>query len=429
MPVPPHQRLAGVEVAAGEEIAITHGDIGIGASEEALQAGSPGKAKVLVEIEEVFERLEQGIVVEGDVGDGAGLQEVGQQNRASAISAVAVERERDARRDVGALREGAEVRARLLVAAKEALSADDDTWTVRIRSDREAAFVEGDDNQTTVLKSGGRFNQRNPFLQEGIAGHESAGLPVLAGTIVAVIAQIGSDEDEVRSAVSAREVGRERRQVDDVLLAIGRVNDGVEIDEGIVARGVLIDGFSGLRMIDSVENRMAASGGFARWIVAHIFHIAAPSLAGSGQLIGESLHACRIHAAVANSRAVGRGAGLHEVGVHLAAIARLGSGGLAADHGDVVVEADVAGAEILIEQDALSRQRLGQEGSLRVRAESGVEALIFQDDDENMAVAVAIVIAVMTAKVLLGSADANGRFRVQSKHSNTIRRTSDRSIR
>jgi hypothetical protein len=69
-----------------------------------------------------------------------------------------------------------------------------------------------------------------------------------------------------------------------------------------------------------------------------------------------------------------------------------------AHHGDVVVEADVASAKILIEQDAAGSESLGQERRFGVGTEGYVETFIFEDDDKDVADAmIAIIIAVIAA--------------------------------
>ena len=176
-----------------------------------------------------------------------------------------MESERDGRGDVRCLRKWGEIRARLFIAAEQALGRDGQN-AVRAGLDGEIALVEVDHDEPIALVGLGSLDQRNPFLKKGVRGDESAGLAVLAGSVVAVVAEIWSDEHKVGRGFLMCEVQRKLGEIDDVLAAIGRIDDGVEIDEGIVARSILIAerdgsgwGFGGLRQIGSVESRMAAS--------------------------------------------------------------------------------------------------------------------------------------------------------------------------
>lgn len=94
---------------------------------------------------------------------------------------------------------------------------------------------------------------------------------------------------------------------------------------------------------------------------------------------GSVLIASGIDASAADRLTVRSDAAHHEVRVRLTVVARLRSGGLPADHGDVVVEARVAGAVVLREEHALLRERLLQIRSLRLRAERGIEALVLEN--------------------------------------------------
>ena len=100
------------------------------------------------------------------------------------------------------------------------------------------------------------------------------------------------------------------------------------------------------------------------------------------ELVRKRLNGRRVDTAIADGLAV-RGAGEHEVCKNLAVVASVGRRCLATDHGDVIIEADVAGAEILIEKNAPRGKRLGEERSFRVRTEGDVEAFVFQNDYKN----------------------------------------------
>src|SRR5580704_1168789 len=138
---------------------------------------------------------------------------------------------------------------------------------------------------------------------------------------------------------------------------------------------------------------MAASRRFTSRVVAHISHVSAPSFADGVELIGQSLDGGRIDAARADGLAVGSHAGENVIGVGSAVVARLWSAGLPAQHGDIVVQADVAGAVVLREQYALGRQGLRKVRSFRVWTEGDVKAFVFENDNKNVLNA-AVVVAI-----------------------------------
>ena len=59
-------------------------------------------------------------------------------------------------------------------------------------------FVKNDGNEAIALIGSRSGDEGNPLLEEGIGGNEAAGLSVLARGVMAIIAQIGIDEDKVR---------------------------------------------------------------------------------------------------------------------------------------------------------------------------------------------------------------------------------------
>lgn len=79
---------------------------------------------------------------------------------------------------------------------------------VRDGLDGEIALVEVDDDEPTALVGLGGLDQGNPFLKKGVRGDESSGLAVLAGSVVAVVAEIWSDEHEVGRGFLMCEVQR-----------------------------------------------------------------------------------------------------------------------------------------------------------------------------------------------------------------------------
>src|SRR5262249_35671909 len=97
-----------------------------------------------------------------------------------------------------------------------------------------------DDQQSIATEGFGAHDHRDPLLQEEIGGDQTAGLPGNAGSIMAVIAQVGSNEDEVWRGGFGSQILWKPVEIDDVAVAIGRVDDGVEVDKRIVPRSVLV---------------------------------------------------------------------------------------------------------------------------------------------------------------------------------------------
>ena len=157
----------------------------------------------------------------------------------------------------------------------------------------------------------------------------------------------------------------------------------MKVDEGIVARGVLIaerhrsGGRLGrLRVIDRVQHRVAASRGFASGVIAHIAHVRFPGFAYRIELIRKSLDACGIHATGTDGLAVGSKASLNKIRVDLAVAASLRCGRLAAEHSNIIIEAHVARAVVLRQENALRRECLREIRCLGRGAERYVIALI-----------------------------------------------------
>src|ERR1700720_4269770 len=145
---------------------------------------------------------------------------------------------------------------------------------------------------------------------------------------------------------------------------------GVLVAEGNGSRG----GFGGLREVDGVKGWVAASRRLASGVVAHISHVAAPGFANGGELIRQSLDGGGVNAPAADGLSVGSDAGEDEVSVSEAVVAGLRSSRLAADHGDVIVQAHMAGAVVLGEQHALARQSSREKRGFGVGAEGDVKA-------------------------------------------------------
>src|SRR5205085_9561461 len=99
---------------------------------------------------------------------------------------------------------------------------------------------------------------------------------------------------------------------------------------------------------------------------------------------GNGLHARRVHAPLADGLAVrARGPG-EELREDLAVGLGLDVGSLPAEHADVVVEAEVADAVVLVEELALRRERLRQIRRRAVGTERDGVVLVLQHDDEHV---------------------------------------------
>ena len=101
---------------------------------------------------------------------------------------------------------------------------------------------------------------------------------------------------------------------------------------------------------------MPALAGDPPRIVAHVFHVGAPGPARRRQLVRQRLYTGRIDTATADGLAVPGHTRQLEIGIDLAIIARLLRTRLAADHRDVIAEAEMRRAVVLTEQRALRRK-------------------------------------------------------------------------
>lgn len=253
------------------------------------------------------------------------------------------------------------------------------------------AFIEGDDQQSVLLERRRFDDARYPRTQERIGGLQSAAtraaFAVLAGCIVAVMAKIGRDVNEVCRAVDAGEILGELIEIHHAVVAVCLVvDDRVEVHERIVLGGVLILWRSVLGDVERADDRMCAGGRFTRRVLAHVFHVRLPRETGVGELVGDGANALGIHATRAGKLAVGVGlfGGGREFAKRRAVGLRSGVGRLPADHGDVVVQAEMADAVIAGQQRALLGQFLGEIRSDRLRAERDLIGLVLQHDDEHV---------------------------------------------
>ena len=232
-------------------------------------------------------------------------------------------------------------------------------------------------------------DQRHPLAQERVGRPESAGSTVAARRVVAVVAQVRRDEHEVRRAPGGREIVPQACEADDVRRARGRIDDRVKVHERVVARRVLVAArhrsrrrLGVLGRVPGIECRVRASGRLATQVVAHVLQVAAPGPPDLRQLVGQRAYRRRIDATVADRLPVGRCAGGNEVGEYVAIRARLGRAGLAADHGEVVAEAEVRRAVVLLEQNTPGGQRSREVWCRRPRSEAFLVALVLEHDDE-----------------------------------------------
>ena len=253
------------------------------------------------------------------------------------------------------------------------------------------ALVEGDDQKPAVAVGRRGKDPRHPGPQEAVGGHQPARFTGLARRVVAVVAEVRGDEDERRRALGALEIGGQGVESHDAHGAVRRIDDRMEVHERVVADRVLVAvrepgarRLRRLRGVRTVQRRMAAGAADARRIVTHVLEVGAPRPAARGELIGQRLHARRVDAAGANGLAIGRDAGEQVVLVHLAVIPRGLRRRLAADHRDVVAEAEVGRAEVLAEQRTARRQRVREVRGLATGPERGLVALVLEHDQEDV---------------------------------------------
>ena len=212
-------------------------DVRVHATEESLQTGLCRVAEIVLGLVDVLERLEEGVVVVGNLRHGSGLEERREQDGAGAVAAVVAVDEGKTSAALG-LRKGCGVRAWLLVAAEQA--GEGDRHAGLAHAGGEPALVEVDDEQAIFFVGGGTGDDGHPLLEERVGGDEAAGLAIDAGRVVAVVAEVGGDEDEVRRGVLGLQVLGELVEIDYVLLAVGGVDDGMEVDERIMPRRILV---------------------------------------------------------------------------------------------------------------------------------------------------------------------------------------------
>src|SRR5207244_11576890 len=189
---------------------------------------------------------------------------------------------------------------------------------------------------------------------------------------------------EVARRAGRAEVERKLVETDDVLRARGAVDDRVEVDKGIVPRRVHVARVRLLGVVLRVDRGVPAGLRLGRR-VADVLHVPLPREATRGQLVGERAHALGVHAARADGLTVARRRGEAEVAVDLAVALRLRVRALTAQLGDVVGQAVVRGAVVIVEELPLREQRLVEIRRGRRRAERLRVVLVLEVDDERVA--------------------------------------------
>jgi hypothetical protein len=195
---------------------------------------------------------------------------------------------------------------------------------------------------------------------------------------VPVVAQVGRDEAVVGCGRLGDQIGGEGAEVDHARLALRVVvDDRVEVHERVVPRGVLVARLGLLGVVGGVEGRVAAGR-------AHILHVALPRQALGLELVGDGQGCGRIDATRPDELTVEGRRHTDELRVVDAVGLGLGVGRLAAHHGDVVAETQVARAVVLLHEQALSHQLLGQVRRGGVGTERLVVILVLHHDDEDV---------------------------------------------
>ena len=158
----------------------------------------------------------------------------------------------------------------------------------------------------------------------------------------------------------------------------------MEVDERVVARRVLVAVARRLRVVARVQRGVTARRRLGRR-VPHVLHVTLPGATHGRELIGDRGHESGVDAALSDRLTVGvEGRCAGEVGVDHAVPLRLGVRRLATHERDVVVEAHVTRRVVLPQQLSLLGELLGKVDAGRRGAEGLVEALVLEDDDEDV---------------------------------------------
>jgi hypothetical protein len=224
----------------------------------------------------------------------------------------------------------------------------------------------------------------------------------VAHGVVGVAAVVGGDPAELRRRRLVLQVVEEASgrvvEVGHLRRAVAAVEEGVEPRERRVLGDVLVGRrrASGVGHSDAGRVAGRTTGvGVPPGVIAKVLEVPLPAHVGGVELVEQGGHVRRVDAAIAANRAVGasrRGPlSVVRVGwltddradgvlvlraVGLAVWVRP----LAADQRRVVVQAEMAGSEVVLQEDALLRQRLPQIGVVVQARECGVVGLVLQDD-------------------------------------------------
>ncbi len=163
------------------------------------------------------------------------------------------------------------------------------------------------------LKAGEEVMRGTHSRRNASARDKPAGRAVGARRVVAVVAEVGGDEGEVGRGRLGGEVVGQRRERTTLLLARRRVDDRVEVDEGVVPRGVVVrrGAPSGCRQPSrSPGGRRSPPRAWGRCPCPACSPSSVRPVAWSCSAM--RLHRARVHAADAECLAVGADrAGLH----------------------------------------------------------------------------------------------------------------------
>src|ERR1700722_5593874 len=129
---------------------------------------------------------------------------------------------------------------------------------------------------------------------------------------------------------------------------------------------------------------MSAGGALPLSIVSHILHVRLPAQTLGLELTGYGRNVRGIDASAADGLAIGGEAGGEKFGELRAIVFGGRIGRLSADQGNVVAEAEVAGAEVVAGKRALAAQMIEVLGR-RSGSEGLLITLVFEHDDEHMA--------------------------------------------
>ncbi len=248
---------------------------------------------------------------------------------------------------------------------------------------------------------GGRVDDpRDPLFEPRIGLRQAALFAVVAlRDVVGVVAGVRGDEGERRRRRRRPQVGRQAADRLHVRVAVAAVADHrLEVHEAVVAGRVAVaGGVARVGEVGGADRRMAADGaelGHRRpvplRVLAHVFGVLLPGEALGAHLVADRLDVLRVDAALADQLPVlgpffeVLAFELDEGSEDFAVLAGLVIGRLAADLGDVVVQAVVTDAVVVAQQRALAGERLRQIRGRGRPAEGVAEGLVLQVDHPDV---------------------------------------------